>query len=95
MFVHLLKQTWTVTWRIMFFFVMWAGLAAIFIVPAIKKTAPNGGALPLLVRLYLETASMVTVLFSAWVMVRFMTGVPLLLSAWRETILFEIPLLDW
>jgi uncharacterized protein len=75
--MQFLKRIWTVTWRIIVFFVMWAGLASLFIVPAIKKYTPRGGVAPLPVRLYIEIVCMVTILFTAWVMVRFIDRRPL------------------
>src|ERR1700682_5105369 len=74
--MQFLKRTLTVTWRIMVFFVMWAALTALFIVPAIKKYTPRGEVTPLPLRLYIEIASMVTILFSAWVAVRFIDRRP-------------------
>ncbi|MEY2479345.1 MAG: protease family protein [Verrucomicrobiota bacterium] len=69
--MSLLKRIWSVTWRILVFVLLWAGLSTPLVLPVISKTVPHGGALPLWLRLYIETVSAITILIAAWVMLRF------------------------
>jgi membrane protease YdiL (CAAX protease family) len=66
-----LQRTWTTTWRIVVFIVLWAALSAPLIIPAIKKYVPPSGAPPLPIRLYIEIVCAVTILIAAWVVLRF------------------------
>ena len=69
--MQLLKRIWSVTWRILVFLAGWALLFAPLIIPVVKKYAPHGGATPLGLRLYIEIASVVSILIVAWVMLHF------------------------
>jgi membrane protease YdiL (CAAX protease family) len=66
-----LKRLWSVIWRILVFLVGWAILCAPFTIPVLIKYAPNGGALPLGLRLYIESVTVVSILVVAWLMLRF------------------------
>ena len=66
-----LKRLWSVIWRILVFFVGWAILCAPFNIPVLIKYAPNGAALPLGLRLYIESVTVVSILVVAWLMLRF------------------------
>lgn len=75
--MELLKRIWSVSWRILVFLVLWAGASSIFILPVINKYGPpQGSALSLSLRLYIETATLLTILLAAWLMVRFIDRRP-------------------
>jgi membrane protease YdiL (CAAX protease family) len=74
--MQLLKRVWSVTWRILVFFGGWALLCTPLIIPVARKYAPNGGATPLGLRLYIEIVSVVTILVIAWAMLRFIDRRP-------------------
>ena len=76
--MQLLKRVWSVTWRILVFFVGWALLCAPLIIPVAKKYVPNGRATPLGLRLYVEIVSVVGILVIAWVMLHFVDRRPFL-----------------
>ena len=65
-----LKRLWSVIWRVLVFLVGWAILCVPFTIPVLIKYAPNG-ALPLGLRLYIESVTLVAILISAWLMLRF------------------------
>lgn len=70
--MELLKRIWSVIWRILVFLVLWASASSVLVLPVIKKYAPTqGGALSLVLRLYIETVSAVAILLVAWGMVHF------------------------
>jgi membrane protease YdiL (CAAX protease family) len=76
--VEILKRIWAVTWRILVFLIVWAGASSAFILPVVTKYGPppGGGALPLPVRLYIESISAATILLTAWAMLRFVDRRP-------------------
>jgi uncharacterized protein len=75
--MEMLKRIWSVSWRIVVFLVLWAGATSLFILPVIKKYGPpEGGALSLPLRLYIEVVCAATILLVAWVMVRFIDRRP-------------------
>jgi membrane protease YdiL (CAAX protease family) len=82
-----LKKIWAAAWRIIVFFVGWAGLTSALVVPVISKyVPPHGAPLSLWLRLYIETVSMLTILLAAWLMVRFVDRRPFVsLGFARET----------
>jgi membrane protease YdiL (CAAX protease family) len=73
-----MKKVWAAVWRILLFLVGWAALASALVVPVLSKYGPHGGALRPGLRLYVETVSMITILFAAWLMVRFADRRPFL-----------------
>lgn len=79
-----MKKIWAAVWRILVFFIGWAGLSAAFVVPVISEYAPHGAPVPLWLRLYIEAASMLTILLAAWLMVRFVDRRPFVSLGFRK-----------
>src|SRR5437588_1169653 len=76
--MQLLMRVWSVTWRILVFFVGWALLLMPLTIPVIKKFATPGGATRLWVQPYIEIVSVITILLAAWLMLRFVDRRPFL-----------------
>lgn len=68
---RVLKRLWTVTWKIVVFIVLWAGLYAPAVLLIIRGEEDGSTAIGAETRLYLEFFGVVAVLLAAWVLVRF------------------------
>lgn len=82
--MHTLIKIWSATWRILLFFCGWAALTSALVVPVVKANAQRGSVLPPLLRLYVEGASLITVLAAAWLMVRFIDRRPFVSLGFRK-----------
>jgi membrane protease YdiL (CAAX protease family) len=71
-----IKKVWAATWRIGVFFIGWAALTSVLIVPVLSKRVPHGGTISPELRLYVEMVSVAAVLLAAWLMLRFIDRRP-------------------
>lgn len=91
--MQLLLRIWSVIWRILLFFAVWALLLTPFTIPVINKFAPHGGTAPVWLQPYLEVVSLITILIAAWLMLRFVDRRPFLslgfmtLHAFRDSMI--------
>jgi uncharacterized protein len=70
------RAIWTIIWKSILFIVLWGFLLAPFIIP-IKQLLPQFEKnFPLQARLYFDAASALSVLATAWIMVRFIDRRP-------------------
>jgi len=63
----MIKPIWTIIWKSVTFFVLWGILYS----PFIAWLSPKGDVAPLSLRLYFDATGALTLLITAWIMVRF------------------------
>jgi membrane protease YdiL (CAAX protease family) len=66
-----MKPVWTIIWKTVLFVIVWGIMLAPFIVPFADRIKEMEQSYPLQTRLYYDFISAITVVFAAWVMVRF------------------------
>lgn len=76
--MHLLMRVWSVIWRLLVFFAIWALLLLPLTIPVMQKFAPPGGGPRLWLQPYIEIISLITILIAAWLMLRFVDRRPFL-----------------
>ena len=76
--MQLLMRVWSVTWRLLVFFVIWALLLTPLTIPVIEKFAPPGGVARLWLQPYIEIVSLISILIAASLMLRFIDRRPFL-----------------
>ena len=69
--MHLLKRTWTATWRISLFMMLWGLIYAPAVLVIADGDRDGRPALSLASRLYLESFGVLAVLLASWLMLRF------------------------
>lgn len=71
-----LKLAWAATWRIVILLVTWAALTSGLVLPVLSKYSVRGAPLSPVLRVYVESVSLLTLLLATWLMLRFIDHRP-------------------